>query len=168
MPNLLMSWALKKEKFVFKKNAATYLLAAQFGALGFGYILRSPDLQATAERQTNIRNEQKESAFDRQEAISRAQTCIPLMSEMPITDGIAAYFSSVEGGRIVIHKNRPMPSGTIVCDAFGITGVVALDAEGTPFVTDLRRMPPEEMQEILSSRGVMPTQATHPFANIPK
>jgi hypothetical protein len=29
------------------------------------------------------------------------------MSEMPITDGTAAYFSSVEGGRIVIHKNRP-------------------------------------------------------------
>jgi hypothetical protein len=25
-----------------------------------------------------------------------------------------------------------MPSGTTVCDAFGITGVVALDAEGHP------------------------------------
>jgi len=153
---------------MFKRNTATYLLAAQFGALGFGYILRSPDLQATALRQTNIRNEQKASAFERQEALSRAETCIPLMSEMPITDGTAAYFSSVKGGRIVIHKNRPMPSGTIVCDAFGITGVVALDAEGTPFVTQLRRMPPEEMQKILLERGVMPTQATHPFAKTPK
>ncbi len=82
------------------KNTATYLLAAQFGALGFGYILRSPDLQATAERQTNIRNEQKESAFDRQEAIQRAQICIALMSEMPITDGLTAYFSSIKAGRL--------------------------------------------------------------------
>ena len=128
---------------ITSRQTATYLLAAQFAALGFGYILRSPDLQATADRQTNIRNEQKASAFDRKEALSRAETCIPLMTEMPITDGTAAYFSSVKGGRIVIHKTRPMPSGTIVCDAFGITGVVALDAEGTPLVTDLRRMPPE-------------------------
>ena len=153
---------------MFKKNAATYLLAAQFGALGFGYTLRSPDLQATAERQTNIRNEQKASAFERQEALSRAETCIPLMSEMPITDGTAAYFSSIQGGRIVIDKNRPMPSGTIVCDAFGNTGIVAIDAQGTPYVTDLRRMPPEEMEKILSSRGVAPQPATHPFANTPK
>jgi hypothetical protein len=149
------------------KISATYLIAAQFAALGLGYVPRAPDLQATAERQTTIRNELTESAFEHQEALSRAQSCIPLMSEMPITDGTAAYFSSVEGGRIVIHKNRPMPSGTTVCDAFGITGVVALDAEGTPLVTKLRRMPPEQMQQILSNRGVMPTQATHPFANIP-
>ncbi|MBW4548737.1 MAG: hypothetical protein KME25_30675 [Symplocastrum torsivum CPER-KK1] len=149
------------------KISATYLIAAQFAALGLGYVLRAPELQATAERQTTIRNELTESAFEHQEALSRAQTCIPLMSEMPITDGTAAYFSSVEGGRIVIHKNRPMPSGTTVCDAFGITGVVTLDAEGTPFVTNLRRMPPEQMQQILTSRGVMPTQAIHPFANIP-
>jgi hypothetical protein len=161
-------WSFSKEKFMFKKNAATYLLAAQFCALGFGYILRSPDLQATAERQTNIRNEQRESAFDRQEAIQRAQTCIALMSEMPITDGLTAYFSSIQGGKIVIDKNRPMPSGTIVCDAFGNTGIVALDAQGTPYVTDLRRMPPEEMEKILSSRGVTPQPATHPFANTPK
>jgi hypothetical protein len=153
---------------MFKKNAATYLLAAQFGALGFGYILRSPDLQATAERQTNIRNEQKASAFDRQEALSRAQNCIPLMTEMPITDGLTAYFSSIQGGKIVIDKNRPMPSGTIVCDVFGNTGIVAIDAQGTPFVSDLRRMPPEEMEKILSARGVIPQPATHPFANTPK
>jgi hypothetical protein len=153
---------------MFNKNTATYLLAAQLAALGFGYILRSPDLQATALRQTNIRNEQKQSAFDRQEAIHRAQTCIPLMTEMPITDGLTAYFSSIQGGRIVIDKNRPMPSGTTVCDAFGNTGIVAIDAQGTPFVTDLRRMPPEEMEKILSSRGVTPQPATHPFANTPK
>jgi hypothetical protein len=150
------------------KISATYLIAAQLVALGLGYVLRAPDLQATAQRQTTIRNELTESAFEHQEALSRAQSCIPLMSEIPLTDGIAAYFSSVEGGRIVIHKNRPMPSGTIVCDAFGITGVVALDAEGTPFVTKLRRMPPEQMQQILSERGVMPQPATHPFANAPK
>ena len=150
------------------KISATYLIAAQVVALGLGYVLRAPDLQATAQRQTTIRNSLTESAFEHQEALSRAQSCIPLMSEIPITDGIAAYFSSVEGGRIVIHKHRPMPSGTIVCDAFGITGVVALDAEGTPFVTKLRRMPPEEMQQILSERGVMPQPATHPFANAPK
>ena len=150
------------------KISATYLIAAQLVALGLGYVLRAPDLQATAQRQTTIRNELTESAFEHQEALSRAQSCIPLMSEIPITDGIAAYFSSVEGGRIVIHKNRPMPSSTIVCDAFGITGVVALDAEGTPFVTKLRRMPPEQMQQILKERGVMPQPATHPFANAPK
>jgi hypothetical protein len=150
------------------KISATSLITAQFAALAVGYILRAPDLQAIAQRQTTIRNDLTESAFDRQEALSRAQTCIPLMSEIPITDGIAAYFSSVEGGRIVIHKQRPMPSGTIVCDVFGITGIVAINALGTPFVTKLRRMPPEQMQQILSERGVMPTQATHPFANTPK
>lgn len=150
------------------RQTATCLLAAQFAALGFGYILRSPDLQATAERQTTIRNEQKASAFDRQEALLRAQTCIPLLTEMPITDGISAYFSSIQGGKIVIDKNRPMPSGTIVCDAFGNTGIVAIDAEGTPFVTDLRRMPHEEMEQILSLRGVTPKPATHPFAKTNK
>jgi hypothetical protein len=150
------------------RRTATYLLAAQFAALGFGYILRSPDLQATSERQASILNEQKASAFDRQEALNRAQTCIPLMTEMPITDGLTAYFSSIQGGKIVIDKARPMPSGTTVCDVFGNTGIVAIDAQGTPFVTDLRRMPPEEIEKILSSRGVIPQPATHPFANTPK
>jgi hypothetical protein len=28
------------------KISATYLIAAQFAALGFGYVLRAPDLQA--------------------------------------------------------------------------------------------------------------------------
>jgi hypothetical protein len=153
---------------LFTRKAVPLLIAAQVGALGFAYILRSPDLQATSERQTNILKEQKESAFSRQEALNRAQTCIPLMSETPITDGLTAYFSSIRGGRIVIDKNRPMPSGTIVCDTFGNTGIVAVDAQGTPFVTDLQRMPQEEMEEILSSRGVIPKPATHPFENQPK
>jgi hypothetical protein len=90
------------------------------------------------------------------------------MTEMPITDGLTAYFSSIQGGKIVIDKSRPMPSGTTVCDAFGNTGIVAINAQGTPYVTDLRRMPPEEMEKILSSRGVTPQRATHPFANTPK
>jgi hypothetical protein len=57
-----------------------------------------------------------------------------------------------------------MPDGTGVCDAFGNTGVVATDAEGTPVVTDIRRMPPEQMKEILTTRGVMPRPSTRPFA----
>src|SRR4028119_1449124 len=140
------------------RKATTYLIGAQVAALAVGYILRSPDLSANSERQANIRNQQTETAFERQEAISRAQTCIVLATELPITDGAAAYFSSTKGGRIVIHKNRPMPDGTGVCDAFGNTGVVTTDAEGVPIVSDIRRMPPEQMKEILTNRGVMPRQ----------
>ena len=113
---------------LLNRKATTYLIGAQVAALSVGYILRSPDLSANAERQANIRNQQTETAFDRAEAISRAQTCIVLTTELPITDGSAAYFSSVKGGKVVIHKNRPMPDGTGVCDAFGNTGVVVTDA----------------------------------------
>ena len=149
---------------LLNRKATTYLIGAQVAALSVGYILRSPDLSANAERQANIRNHQTQAAFERQEAISRAQTCIVLATELPITDGSAAYFSSLKGGRIVIHKNRPMPDGTGVCDAFGNTGVVTTDAEGVPIVSDIRRMPPEQMKEILTTRGVMPRQSTRPFA----
>jgi hypothetical protein len=149
---------------LLNRKATTYLIGAQVAALSVGYILRSPDLSATAARQASIRSQQTETAFERQEAISRAQTCIVLATELPITDGTAAYFSSTKGGRIVIHKNRPLPDGTGVCDAFGNTGIVTNDAEGTPIVSDIRRMPPEEMKEILTVRGVMPRQSTRPFA----
>src|SRR4028118_1862424 len=160
---LALTRGIKKMQLINRK-ATTYLIGAQVAALSVGYILRSPDLSANAERQANIRNHQTQAAFERQEAISRAQTCIVLATELPITDGSAAYFSSLKGGRIVIHKNRPMPDGTGVCDAFGNTGVVASDAEGTPIVSDIRRMPPEQMKEILTTRGVMPRQSTRPFA----
>jgi hypothetical protein len=149
---------------LMNRKATTYLIGAQVAALSVGYILRSPDLSKNAERQANIHNQQTETAFDQAEAISRAQTCIVLATELPITDGSAAYFSSVKGGKVVIHKNRPMPDGTGVCDVFGNTGVVITDAEGVPIVSDIRRMPPEEMKEILTNRGVMPRQSTRPFA----
>jgi hypothetical protein len=149
---------------LMNRQATTYLIVAQVAALSVGYILRSPDLSATALRQASILHQQSETAFERSEAISRAQTCIVLATELPITDGSAAYFSSVKGGKVVIHKHRPMPDGTGVCDAFGNTGVVKSDAEGTPIVSDIRRMPPEEMKEILTARGVMPRPSTRPFA----
>jgi hypothetical protein len=135
----------------------TYLIGAQIAALAVGYILRAPDLQATAERQDSIRIEQKEAAFARQEAMQRAQRCVVLMTEMPITDGTAAYFSSVKNGRVIIHKNRPLPSKTTVCDSYGNTGIVAMDAEGNPIVSDIKQMPPEEMEKILSERNEIPT-----------
>jgi hypothetical protein len=135
---------------------ATYLIGAQIAALAVGYILRAPDLQATAERQDSIRSEQKEAAFARQEALARAQRCVVLMTELPITDGTAAYFSSVKNGRVIIHKDRPLPLGTTVCDAYGNTGIVAMDAEGNPVVSDIKQMPPEEMEKILSSRTETP------------
>jgi hypothetical protein len=149
---------------LLNRKATTYLIGAQVAALSVGYILRSPDLSATAARQASYRRQQTETAFERSEAISRAQTCIVLATELPITNQSAAYFSSTKGGRIVIHKNRPMPDGTGVCDAFGNTGVVTTDAEGTPIISDIRRMPPEQMKEILTARGVMPRQSTRPFA----
>ena len=137
---------------------STYLIGAQIAALMVGYILRAPDLQATAERQDSIRSEQKEAAFARQEALARAQRCVVLMTELPITDGTAAYFSSVKNGRVIIHKDRPLPSKTTVCDAYGNTGIVAVDAEGNPIVSDIKQMPPEEMEKILSERNETPTK----------
>lgn len=134
----------------------TYLIGAQIAALAVGYILHAPDLQATAERQDSIRSEQKEAAFTRQEAMQRAGRCVVLMTELPITDGTAAYFSSVKNGRVIIHKDRPLPSKTTVCDAYGNTGIVAMDAEGNPIVSDIKQMPPEEMEKILSERNETP------------
>ena len=149
---------------ITSRAATTYLIAAQVTALGVGYILRSPDLQATAQRQDTIRFEQKQAAFDRQAALNRALRCVVLATELPLTDGTAGYFSSVKGGRIVINKNRPMPSGTTVCDAFGNTGVIATDNQGTPVITELQSMPPEEMEKVLTQRGVMPQKNSRPFA----
>ncbi len=147
------------------RNTTTYLILAQAAALGFGYILRSPDLSATAQHQDAIRKQTQQEAFEYQQALNRAQTCIPLMSEVPITDGASAYFSSVVKGRVVIHKNRPMPSGTTVCDSFGNTGVIVTDFEGNPIVSDIRQMPFEEMEKILTQRGVRQPQTPHRLLN---
>jgi hypothetical protein len=136
------------------RQATTYLIAAQVAALVAGYVIRSPSLQAEAERKTQIRTSETAAAYEQQEAMNRAQRCVVLMTELPITDGSAAYFSSVEGGRVVIHKNRPMPSGTTVCDQFGNTGVIAINSGGEPIVSDIKRLPPEEMKKILKERGV--------------
>ena len=150
---------------LINRKATTYLIGAQVAALSVGYILRSPDLSANAQRQASIRNQQTETAFERSEAIQRAQTCLVLAAELPITDGTAAYFSSLKNGRIVINKKRPLPDGTGVCDAFGNTGVVATDEQGSPIVSDIQRMPPEEMKEILKARGVNSRQTLRPHAN---
>lgn len=149
---------------LINRKITTYLIGAQIAALSAGYILRAPDLSAKAERQANIRQHQTETAFERSEAISRAQTCLVLASELPITDGTAAYFSSLKNGRIVINKKRPLPDGTGVCDAFGNTGIVSTDVAGNPIVTEIRKMPSEQMQEILNSRGAMPKPTKRPFA----
>lgn len=150
---------------ISSRQATTYLIGAQVAALMVGYMLRSPDLTATAERKAHIRSQAKEEAFERQEALQRAQTCLPLLSEMPITDGSAAYFSSVQNGQIVIHQNRPMPAGTIVCDLFGNTGVVSPDSNGNPLVGSIRSLPFEQMEKILQDRGVMPRQSQQKIVN---
>lgn len=141
---------------ISNRQANNYLLMGMAASLLAGYILRAPDLSETSQRQSAIRKEQTSAAMSRLEAISRAERCVVLASELPITDGTSAYFSSLKNGRIVIDKNRPFPSGTTVCDQFGNTGIVAFDAEGQPIITDLQSMPPEEMEETLTKRGVMP------------
>ncbi len=147
------------------RQATTYLIGAQVAALMVGYMLRSPELTEKAERKAHIRSQAKEEAFEQQEALQRAQTCLPLLSEMPITDGTAAYFSSLENGQIVIHPHRPMPSGTIVCDAFGNTGIVSFDSLGNPVVGSIRSLPFEQMEKILQDRGVMPRPTQHNIVN---
>lgn len=137
-----------------KQKIITYLIGAQVAALATAYIVKAPDLSATANKQAAIRTQETERGFEQQEAISRAQSCLVLLSEMPITDGTAAYFSALKNGRIVIDKKRPLPDGTGVCDAFGNTGIVSFDDDGNPIVSDIKRMPPEQMKEILDERGV--------------
>jgi hypothetical protein len=134
----------------------TWLLVAQATALLSGYILRAPDLSATAERQDSIRSQEKQTQLDQQEAMHRAQRCVVLMTELPITDGSAAYFSSIKNGQIIIDKKRPFPSNTTVCDAYGNTGIVATDNEGNPIVSDIKQIPPEQMEKILIERNAMP------------
>ncbi len=135
----------------------TWLLVAQATALLTGYILRAPDLSATAERQDSIRSQEKQTQFDQQEAMHRAQRCVVLRTELPITDGSAAYFSSIKNGQIIIDKNRPFPSHTTVCDAFGNTGIVMTDNAGNPIISDIKQIPPEEMEKILTERNAMPS-----------
>ena len=142
---------------ITNRQANNYLLMGMAASLLAGYVLRAPELSETSQRQSEIRKEQSLAAMSRLDAISRAERCVVLMSELPITDGTAAYFSSLKNGRIVIDKTRPFPSGTTVCDQFGNTGIVAFDAEGNPIITDLQSMPPEEMEAVLKKRGVMPS-----------
>jgi hypothetical protein len=94
---------------LINRKATTYLIGAQVAALSVGYILRSPDLSANAARQASIRNQQTEIAFERSEAIQRAQTCLVLAAELPITDGTAAYFSSLKNGRLLSIKSVHYP-----------------------------------------------------------
>jgi hypothetical protein len=139
---------------ILGQKLTTYLIGGNIVALLVGYTLRSPDLNATAERQATIRSEGQETALDRQEAMQRAQTCILVKAEMPLTDGTAAYFSSIQGGKAIIDKKRPMPNGAKVCDRFGNTGIVD-STDGTPIVSDIRSMPMEEMQATLKQRGLL-------------
>jgi hypothetical protein len=139
---------------ITSRQATTYLIAAQIAALVAGYVIRSPSLQAEAERKTQIHTSETAAAYEQQEAMNRAQRCLVLMTSLPITDGGAAYFSSLQGGRVVIHRNRPMPSGTTVCDRFGNTGIIAFNNEGEPIISDIKRLASEEMTKILKDRGV--------------
>ena len=52
---------------LINRKATTYLIGVQVAALSIGYILRSPDLSANAARQGSIRNQQTETAFERQD-----------------------------------------------------------------------------------------------------
>jgi hypothetical protein len=148
-----------------RANTTTSLLVAQAAALMVGYVIKAPDLSKSAERSASIRHQQTDAAFDQQEAIARAQRCVVLLTETPITDGTTAYFSSLKNGRLVANKKRPLPDGTNVCDSFGNTGVVTTDTDGNPVIADIRQMPPEDMKDILSKRGVMPRKSTHPVEN---
>ncbi len=148
-----------------RTNTTTCLISAQVAALIAGYMLRAPDLSKSAERQASIRHASTEAAYDKLEAITRAQRCVVLLTETPITDGTAAYFSNLKNGRVVANKKRPLPDGTNVCDSFGNTGVVSTDAEGNPVVASIKQMPPEEMKQILTKRGVMPPMSKHPVEN---
>ena len=139
---------------ITSRQATTILIGAQVAALVVGYVIRSPSLQAEAERKDAIRTEETAAAYEQQEAMNRAKRCLVLMTELPITDGSAAYFSSIEGGKLVIHKTRPIPSGTTVCDQFGNTGVIAFNSEGKPIINNIKRLPSEEMKKILIERGV--------------
>ncbi len=150
---------------ISSRPTTTYLIGAQVVTLMVSYMLRSPELTEKAERQAHIRSQATENAYSQLEAQQRAQTCLPLLSEMPITDGTAAYFSSVQNGQIVIHENRPMPAGTIVCDLFGNTGIVSPDSLGNPVVGSIRSLPFEQMEKILQDRGVMPRQSQHNIVN---
>ncbi len=141
---------------ILGQKLTTYLIGGNIAALVVGYTLRAPDLNATALRQATIRSEGQETSLDRQEAMQRAQTCILVRADMPLTDGTAAYFSSIQGGKAVIDKKRPMPNGAKVCDRFGNTGIVD-SSDGTPIVSDIRSMPMEEMTKTLQERGLLKT-----------
>lgn len=140
---------------ISSKQITTYLIGANVAALVCGYIIRSPELTATADRQSAIRNLAQSSSLDRAEAMQRAQTCILVRQDMPLTDGVAAYFSSLKGSKRVADPKRPMPHNTKVCDNFGNTGVVDASSD-EPVVVDIRSMPSEEMTKILETRGLNP------------
>ncbi|HEY9707697.1 MAG TPA: hypothetical protein V6D48_05785 [Oculatellaceae cyanobacterium] len=136
------------------RQITSYLIGLNCAALIGGYALRSPDLTATAQRQADIRAEGKEASFERIEAMQRAQTCILVRADTPLTDGAAAYFYVLRRGKAYPDKKRPMPHGTKVCDRFGNTGVVDT-SDGDPVVSQISAMPSEEMEAVLKSRGLL-------------
>jgi hypothetical protein len=144
---------------LFSPKTTPYILGGMALSLTIAYSLKSGDLNFSQQRTETIRQTEKTAGFDRQEAINRAKRCVVLMTETPITDSGTAYFSSLRNGKIVIHKNRPMPDGTTLCDTFGNTAIVQWDANGTPTTTEIRQMPEEEMKKILSKRGALPKKA---------
>jgi hypothetical protein len=144
-------------------NQVTYILVANASALLMGYLIKAPELQADTERKAQIQQETQQAAYDRTEAIARSKRCMVLTPELPITDNSAAYYSSIKNGRIVIHKRRPLPNGTTVCDTNGNTGVIAMASDGTPFISDIRQLPSEQMREILQQRGVLPSTSPRPL-----
>lgn len=137
-------------------NQVTYILVANAAALLTSYLIKAPELQVDTERKAHIHQETQQAAYNRAEAIARAGRCVVLTPELPITDNSAAYYSSIKNGSIVIHKRRPLPNGTTVCDTNGNTGVIAMSSDGTPFISDIRQLPSEQMRDILQRRGVLP------------
>ncbi len=74
-------------------------------------------------------------------AMQRAKRCLLMDVATPLSDnGYAHYWQ---------QPNRPLPSGTVICDSFGNTGLVA--AKGR--VYDVRSASPEALNKVLADRG---------------
>jgi len=106
--------------------------------------------QANQEAQSNLNSQNKEA----QTAESRLQSptgCFEMMSDRPITTNGSAYYSTVQNGKVVIDRKRPLPDQACIYDRFGNTAIVQWDANGVPRITEIARISVSRMKEILSS-----------------
>jgi hypothetical protein len=144
------------------RKSTTIILAGSILVMFGAWSANAEKFQAKANHQASVSAEKTQFSQDAEFAQERAQSCILVVQDKPLTDGIVGYYSRKnKKGKVVLDYNRPLPNGATVCDSEGNTGKVRHIQKGNrirPVIEDIRSLPPEEMQQILEERGLIKSE----------